>query len=162
MLGLGQQGIRLSYNAQAVVDNAEQIIVAAETTNEANDKQQAVPMAQAALDNLNAAGIEQPKAADGTPTPIPNTADTGYFSKEAVEELEKMGIDPHIATGRQKHHEAPVPPEAAPPSAGAAAPSAEASAKEKLRRNCVRRLVKLSTRRARYRRAGIRHDQVLR
>ena len=72
-------------------------------------------MAQAALDNLNAAGIEQPKAADGTPTPIPSTADTGYFSKEAVEELEKMGIDPHIATGRQKHHEAPVPPEAACP-----------------------------------------------
>ena len=62
-------------------------------------------MAQAALDNLNAAGIEQPKAAHGTPTPIPNTADTGYFSKEAVEELEKMGIDPHIATGRPKHHE---------------------------------------------------------
>ena len=94
--------------------------MAAETTNEANDKQQAVPMAQAALDNLNAAGIEQPKAADGTPTPIPNTADTGYFSKEAVEELEKMGIDPHIATGRQKHHEAPVLAEAAAPSAEAA------------------------------------------
>ena len=115
-----------------MVDSAEQIIVAAETTNAANDKQQAVPMAQAALDNLNAAGIEQPKAADGTPTPIPNTADTGYFSKEAVEELEKMGIDPHIATGRQKHHEAPVPPEAAAPSAEAATPSAEASAKEKM------------------------------
>src|SRR5271157_4567695 len=76
------KGFDYSYNAQAVVDSAEQIIVAAETTNEANDKQQAVPMAQAALDNLNAAGIEQPKAADGTPTPIPNTADTGYFSKE--------------------------------------------------------------------------------
>ena len=43
-----------------------------------------------------------------------------------------MGIDPHIATGRQKHHEAPVPPEAAAPSAEAAAPSAEASAKEKM------------------------------
>ena len=126
------KGFDYSYNAQAVVDSAEQIIVAVETTNEANDKQQAVPMAQAALDNLNAAGIEQPKAADGTPTPIPNTADTGYFSKEAVEELEKMGIDPHIATGRQKHHEAPVPPEAAAPSAEAAAPSAEASAKEKM------------------------------
>ena len=102
------KGFDYSYNAQAVVDGAEQIIVAAEITTEANDKQQAVPMAQAALDNLNAAGIEQPKAANGTPTPIPNTADTGYFSKEAVEELEKMGIDPHIATGRQKHHEAPV------------------------------------------------------
>ena len=97
------KGFDYSYNAQAVVDSAEQIIVAAETTNEANDKQQAVPMAQAALDNLNAAGIEQPKAADGTPTPIPNTADTGYFSKEAVEELEKMGIDPHIATAALKN-----------------------------------------------------------
>ena len=154
------KGFDYSYNAQAVVDIAEQIIVAAETTNEANDKQQAVPMAQAALDNLNAAGIEQPKAADGTPAPIPNTADTGYFSKEAVEELEKMGIDPHIATGRQKHHEAPVPPEAAAPSAEAAAPSAEASAKEKMHVNCVRRLVKLSTRCKPHRRAGIRHDQV--
>ena len=76
------KGFDYSYNAQAVVDIAEQIIVAAETTNEANDKQQAVPMAQAALDNLNAAAIQQPKAADGTPTPIPNTADTGYFSKD--------------------------------------------------------------------------------
>ena len=36
-------------------------------THAANDKQQAVPMAQAALDNLEAAGIERPKGADGTP-----------------------------------------------------------------------------------------------
>ena len=43
------------------------------------------------------------------PTPIPNTADTGYFSEKAVEGLEKIGMDPHIAVGRQKHHEAPVP-----------------------------------------------------
>jgi hypothetical protein len=57
--------------------------------------------------------------------PIPNTADTGYFSEKAVGELEHMGIDPHIAVGRQKHHEAPVPAEAA-------APSAEASVKEKM------------------------------
>jgi transposase len=119
------KGFDYSYNAQAVVDSADQIIVAAEATNAANDKEQAVPMAQAALDNLTAAGIERPTAADGTPTPIPNTADTGYFSEKAVGELEQMGIDPHIATGRQKHHEAPVPPEAA-------APSAEASAKEKM------------------------------
>ena len=154
------KGFDYSYNAQAVVDSAEQIIVAAETTNEANDKQQAVPMAQAALDNLNAAGIEQPKAADGTPTPIPNTADTGYFSKEAVEELEKMGIDPHIATGRQKHHEAPVPPEAAAPSAEAAAPSAEASAKEKMQRKLRTATGKALYAAQAHRRAGIRHDQV--
>ena len=103
------KGFDYSYNAQAVVDSANQIIVSAEVTNQAKDKQQAVPMARAALDNLQAAGIERPKAVDGTPTPIPNTADTGYFSEEAVAELEKMGIDPHIATGRQKHHEMPLP-----------------------------------------------------
>jgi transposase len=120
------KGFDYSYNAQAVVDGADQIIVAAEATNAANDKGQAVPMAGAALENLKAAGIERPTAADGTPTPIPNTADTGYFSEEAVGALEVMGIDPHIAIGRQKHHEAPVPVEEA-------APSTEASVKEKMR-----------------------------
>jgi transposase len=103
------KGFDYSYNAQAVVDGANQIIVAAEVTNQANDKQQGVPMAKAALANLEAAGIERAKAADGTAVPIPNTADTGYFSEKAIAELEEMGIDPHVATGRQKHNEAPVP-----------------------------------------------------
>ena len=120
------KGFDYSYNAQAVVDGAEQIIVAAEVTNQANDKQQGVPMARAVLDNLAAAGIEQPQTADGTPTPIPNTADTGYFSEQAVAELETMGMDPHFATGRQKHHEAPV-------AAAVGKPAPEASAKEKMR-----------------------------
>ena len=119
------KGFDYSYNGQAVVDSAEQIIVAAETTSAANDKEQAVPMAQAALDNLDAAGIERPKGIDGTPVPIPNTADNGYFSKEAVEGLEKLGMDPHLATGRQKHHEQSVQSEAA-------TPSAEANVKEKM------------------------------
>ena len=120
------KGFDYSYNAQAVVDGANQIIVAAEVTNQANDKQQGVPMAKAALDNLEAAGIERLKAADGTAVPIPNTADTGYFSEKAIEELEKLGMDPHVATGRQKHNEAPVPTVE-----GEAAPVA--SAKEKMR-----------------------------
>ena len=88
------KGFDYSYNAQAVVDSAEQIIIAAEVTDQANDKQQAVPMARAALDNLEAAGIERPKADDGSPAAIPNTADTGYFSEKVVEPLEAMGIDP--------------------------------------------------------------------
>jgi transposase len=119
------KGFDYSFNAQAVVDGANQIIVAAETTDEANDKQQAVPMARAALNNLEAAGIERPKAADGTPTPIPNTADAGYFSEKAVGELEKLSIDPHLAVGRQKHHDTE--------SASAPAPlSEEASVKAKM------------------------------
>ena len=113
------KGFDYSYNAQAVVDSTEQIIVAAEVTSEANDKQQAVPMAQAALDNLNAAGIERLRGADGKLVPIPNTADSGYFSEKAVEETEKIGMDPHFAVGRQKHHEAPTPPPATVPEAGA-------------------------------------------
>ena len=119
------KGFDYSYNAQAVVDAEDQIIVAAEVTNQANDKQQGVPMARAALDNVDAAGIDRPTLADGTPVPIPNTADTGYFSEEAVEKLETMGIDPHIATGRQKHHAA-----AFPAAEGESAPAA--SAKEKM------------------------------
>jgi hypothetical protein len=120
------KGFDYSYNAQAVVDSAEQIIVAAETTNAANDKEQAVPMARATLENLKAAGIARPTASDGTPTPIPNTADSGYFSEKAVDALERMGIDPHIAIGRQKHHETPAPAESA-------TPSTEASAKAKMK-----------------------------
>ena len=81
-------------------------------------------------------------------------------SKEAVEELEKMGIDPHIATGRQKHHEAPVPPAAAAPSAEAAAPSAEASAKEKMQCKLRTATGKALYAAQAHRRAGIRHDQV--
>ena len=82
-------------------------------------------MAQAALANLDAAGIEKPKEANGAPKPIPNTADSGYFSEKAVPELAKMGLDPHIATGRQKHHETAL-------AAQTTEPSAEASAKEKM------------------------------
>jgi transposase len=130
------KGFDYSFNAQAVVDGADQIIVAAEVTNQANDKQQAVPMARAALDNLKAAGIEQPKAADGTPVPIPNTADTGYFSEQAIAELEKMGMDPHVATGREKHHTAPAP-------AVAGEPTPAASAKEKMQHKLRSTLGKL-------------------
>ena len=44
-----------------MVDGAHQIIVAAETCDAANDKEQAVPMADATLANLEAAGIEWPQ-----------------------------------------------------------------------------------------------------
>jgi transposase len=120
------KGFDYSYNAQAVVDGAEQIIVAAEVTPAAHDKQQALPMGPAALANLEAAGIERPKAADGMAVPIPNTADTGYFSAEAIRGLEQIGLDPYLAVERQKHHEAALESE---PTAAAA----EAGVKEMMR-----------------------------
>lgn len=132
------KGFDQSYNAQAVVDSKAQIIVAAELTNQANDKQQAVPMAQAALSNLEAAGIDRAVDAAGKPVPIPNTLDSGYYSAKAVQELETLGMDPHVATGRQKHHEAATAAaaEAAVSAEGSAATAAAASAatvKEKMR-----------------------------
>jgi hypothetical protein len=115
------KGFDYSYNAQAVVDDAAQIIVAAEVTPAANDKQQAVPMGRAALANLEAAGIQRPRAADGAVVPIPNTADTGYFSAGAVAGLEGLGLDPYVAVERQKHHGAAAEPEATALAPGAGA-----------------------------------------
>jgi hypothetical protein len=91
-------------NAQVVVDDACQIIVAADVVMETNDKQQAVPMAQKALANLAAAGIERPRDAQGEVQKIASLEDTGYFSDKAVSGLLALGFDPYIATERQKHH----------------------------------------------------------
>jgi len=112
-----------------VVDGEYQVIVAAEVTRAANDKEQAVPMARAVLANLKAAGIDRPVAADGTVVPIPNTADTGYFSARAIEDLERVGMDPYIAVERQKHHDASVVSE---PTAVTAEASARAKMRQKL------------------------------
>lgn len=103
------KGFDYCYNSQTVVDGEHQIIVAAQASAAANDKQQAVPMAQAAVDNLSAAGIERPRDMDGNLIPIPNTADSGYFSEDNIEGVSALGLDPHFAVGRQKHHE-PEPP----------------------------------------------------
>jgi transposase len=91
-------------NAQASVDGAHQIIVACEVTAEANDKQQALPMAQLTLANLEQAGIERPKDAEGVSEKIPGTYDSGYYSEAAAEAVEQLGFDPYMATGRQRHH----------------------------------------------------------
>ena len=98
------KGFDYCYNAQAVVDSEHQIIVAAEITTAANDKQQAVPLAEAAVANLDAASIERPVDDQDQPLPIPNTADAGYYSEENVKGVTAAGLDPYFAVGRQKHH----------------------------------------------------------
>lgn len=107
----GNKGFDYCFNAQAVVDEEHQIIVGADVTAAANDKQQATPLAKEAVKNLEAAGIETPKQEDGSDAKIPMSADSGYFSEDNVNELEAEGFDPHIATGRQKHNQ-PQPPNA--------------------------------------------------
>jgi transposase len=85
------------YNAQVAVDADSQVIVACHVTQEANDKQQVVPLVQ---------GIEANTGA----MPRAGLADSGYFSEANVAYLETREIDPHVATERLKHGECPPAP----------------------------------------------------
>lgn len=91
-------------NAQIVVEGACQIILSCDVVAAANDKEQAVPLAQAALANLEQAGIARPTDAAGQVVPILDLADSGYYSERAARELAALGLDPYLATGRQPHH----------------------------------------------------------
>lgn len=80
-----------SYNCQAAVDSQAQVIVAAQVTQQANDKQQVKPL------------VEQMKANLNGRLPAALSADAGYFSDDNVGYLEGEKIDSYVATGRQKH-----------------------------------------------------------
>ena len=92
-------------NAQAAVDREHQVIVAADVTNESNDKKQLKPM------------VEQTKKNVGRGQHIDRfSADSGYFSEENVKWSERQKLDPYIATGRLKHNEKVSPhPRGRPP-----------------------------------------------
>src|SRR5262249_44608739 len=115
-----------SGNATGVVDDACQIIIAADVVTDTNDKQQAVPMAQQALANLEAAGIQRRRDEHGEVEKIISVQDTGYFSAGAVSGVGGLGLDPYIAVERRKDH-APAR------TAVAARAPAGASAQEKMR-----------------------------
>ena len=84
MPGPGGRDFQQSYNCQAVVDSTHPGDVAARATNATSDKQQAVAMVEEAIGNV------------GT-VPEEVSADAGYYSAKAVEELYAMGVDPLIA-----------------------------------------------------------------
>jgi transposase len=92
-------------NAQAVVDREHHVIVAADVTNEPNDKGQFQPMAKQAQKNVGRGRRIHAMSSDN-----------GYFSEENVTWAEREGLDAHIATGRIKHHEkVPESPRGRPP-----------------------------------------------
>jgi hypothetical protein len=84
------------YNAQAVVDDAYQVIVGADVTTCAADAPSFTPLVDQAIANCGAA-------------PEGVVADAGYFSEDNVEAALHRRIDPLIATGRFKHNETPPP-----------------------------------------------------
>ena len=85
-----------AYNCQAVVDSAHQVIVAARATNLSSDKQQAVGMVEEAIGNSGA-------------VPREVSADAGYYSAAAVDELHVLGVDPYIAPDKTRHGTVPPP-----------------------------------------------------
>jgi transposase len=87
-------------NAQAVV-NVHQIILAADVTDEANDKQQVQPMIEQVQHNVATVGV-MGKVKE-------MTADSGYYSEANVAHLEGLGVEAYIATERLKHNEQ-IPP----------------------------------------------------
>lgn len=78
------------YNCQAAVDSKEQIIVAADVTQETNDKKQAEPMMEQVIENAGA-------------TPKNALMDAGYFSKENVEKIERLKMEAFIPPNRMEH-----------------------------------------------------------
>lgn len=81
-------GFEQSYNAQACVDEANQIIVAVGLTNCAADNTQLIPMVE---------------ATEATVEDLPQQvlADSGYRSESNFAQLEKKNIDGVIALGRE-------------------------------------------------------------
>jgi transposase len=72
------RGFLQGFNAQAVVSN-DQIVLAVEVVDQANDLGQLAPMTHTALENLAAAGITDPVATV--------LADAGYFHPGDLDEL---------------------------------------------------------------------------
>jgi transposase len=85
-----------AYNAQAGVDCDSQVIVAADVTQQANDKQQLVPMLEQIEENLGE---------------IPDRvlADPGYFSEENAQSVVRGFMEPFIPRERSKHTDAAEP-----------------------------------------------------
>jgi transposase len=102
----GADGFVQAYNAQVVVEQECQLIVAQAVTQEANDKKQTVPMVKAIKEQAGQ-------------TPEQLLADSGYCSDKNLEALENKPVDVYIATGRQKHgkRSAPCKPGPLPQSA---------------------------------------------
>ncbi len=99
------KGWDYATNAQVGVDGEFQIIVACYVTDASNDKEQAIPLAQATMENFRQAGVELPKEENGEVKKIPATLDSGYYSEKAAQGMEEAGFDPYMATGRQKHNQ---------------------------------------------------------
>jgi transposase len=90
-------GFRYAYNAQTVVDEASQVVLAAEVTNQAADVNELIHMIAVTEGNLDAADI------DASPEVI--LADAGYCSEANLQWIADTESNVLVATGRIKDGE---------------------------------------------------------
>lgn len=107
-------GFEQHYNVQVAVDQTSLFIVAPSVSNLPNDQHEVEPTVDANLPRVG-----KPDVA---------ALDNGYWSPANLEALEARGIEPHIATGRESHHQSWQSWFAQQP----AAPSADASPTEQM------------------------------
>jgi len=89
-------GFIYGYNAQAVVDDTAQVIVATDLGTDATDTRQLPAM----LDAVRANTGRYPKRL---------LADAGYGSDENLAALDSRGIDAYVAVRRERHSAPPAP-----------------------------------------------------
>ena len=91
MKNSNNKGFDQHYNVQVAVDQDCRLIVGNRLSNQATDREEAIPTVDAIPTQAG-----KPKAA---------ALDNGYWSPANVEELERRGIKPYIATGRDSHYQ---------------------------------------------------------
>ncbi len=97
MMKMGDGSFQYGYNAQTVVDEHRQVILATKVIQCAGDVEQLLPMLAATKAALAAAGIPA--------VPRQLLADAGYCSQANLAALGDEEVDVLIATGRLKHGE---------------------------------------------------------
>jgi hypothetical protein len=104
MKNSNNKGFDQHYNAQVAVDQNSFLIAVHTLSNHPTDRNEAIPTLDAIPPQVG-----KPEA---------GALDAGYFSEHNITEMERRGIEPYIATGREPHYkswrirfaELPAPP----------------------------------------------------
>jgi len=90
-------GFQYAYNAQAVVDECSQVVVAVDVTQQTSDVQQLIPMIDATIASLEDAGLDTTLGV--------LLADAGYCSDANLKHLTDVEVNALVATGKIRHNE---------------------------------------------------------
>ena len=94
------------YNSQAAVDDGYQVILAAELTQSATDRNQVEPLLRGIQSHLG-----------GVLGGLKLTADADYLTERNVDLLERAGVDAYLAPSKMRHGESLPPVRGRPPNA---------------------------------------------